>query len=276
MRYYCTLFDSNYAAQGLALYHSLVKCSTEPVTLYVLPLDASCEQILNQHRLPRLRTVSFKDFCDNLEMDVCRSNRNWKEFCWTCASNLCVYLLKVKCLEEITYLDADLFFFADPTPVFAEIAERSIGITPHRFITSKQHLEVNGQFNVGFVHFKNSLAGVECATRWAEDCRNRCSEHVGCGDQKYLDDWPWKYGDDVCQIDIGVNVGPWSLANWPVVAGPKLGDTPLVCYHFHEYVHDERLTFYDLRPEDKKFIYGPYIQAVTREKDSIARLHLQA
>ncbi len=35
-------------------------------------------------------------------------------------------------VATMTYLDADLMFFADPSPLFDELDGRSILITPHR------------------------------------------------------------------------------------------------------------------------------------------------
>lgn len=272
IRDYCTLFDSNYAAQGLALYYSLVRHSTERIRLHVLPMDDDAKKILEALDLPQIVIVDQSTFYRKMDLLTSKKNRSWREFCWTCASNLCTFLLLNN--QDITYVDADCFFFSDPAPVFEEIGTRSIGITPHRLIESKRHLEVNGKFNVGFVYFKKTSVGFECAERWAEDCRNRCSKDVGCGDQKYLDEWPWKYGPWLCEIEVGVNVGPWSLGNWKVTSGPKVDDVPVVSYHFHEYQHGVRLTNYDLREEDIELIYKPYITAVEREKERIARLHI--
>lgn len=273
MRHYCTLFDSKYLPQGLALYESLLKHSSEPFIFHVLPLDenATARLILikmsNPKRYANLIVKAWEYFA------ALGADRTWQEYCWTCASQMSERILMDE--EEITYLDADLFFFSDPEPVFKEIGPRSIAITPHRLIPSKKHLEVNGKYNVGFVHFKNSDNGQECLSVWAEAVRHKCSATEGCGDQKYLDDFLENYGDDVCELGIGVNVAPWNVANWQLshsrfFQAPCVDGVPIVCYHFHEYIHGKRLTNYELREEDRDLIYAPYIEAVKKAIEGIA------
>lgn len=270
MRNYCSLADHNYLPQLIALYESLVRNSSEQFTLYVVPMDDECERTLRCINLPHVFIVDYKWFEAAMQLETARATRTHAEYCWTCASNLTEFVMRRAELPEITYLDADLFVFSDPAPVFKEIGTRSIAITPHRLIPSKRHLEANGKFNVGFVHFKNTYFGRECLSNWAADCRERCSADVGCGDQKYLDVWPGKYGSEVCIIEnIGVNAGPWSLANWTVTEGPRLDGIPLVVFHYHEYAHGQRLTNYHVRPEDM-VIYDPYIAAIERAMTQIA------
>lgn len=275
MKHYCTLFDSRYLPQGLVLYHSLLKHSSERFMLHILPMDVPTHVALKALELPRAALVNSVNFEIRTEMGLCRQNRTWQEFCWTAASNLCEYLMRdcVMCeWDGITYLDADMMFFSDPKVVFDEIGERSIAIVPHRFIPSKQYLEVNGTYNVSWVSFANTNAGRECLSVWANQCRNWCravNEGDRYGDQKYLNAWPGKYGDDLCVIEnIGVGLAPWNLANYALTEGPTVDGVPVVFYHYHEWlVRDDdtiRLTNYDLRPEDERLIYAPYLRAYTQ------------
>lgn len=269
-RSYATLFDSRYAAQGLALYESLRRHSSQPFLLNILALDHECELVLRGLDLEFAGVTSIDEFEQYVHgMKEARGNRTYREYCWTCASAFTEDILGDDA-EEITYIDADVLFFSDPEPVFTEIGTRSIAITPHNFIPSKQYLDVNGLYNVGFVHFKNTQAGVQCLAKWAAQVRERCSVLVGCGDQRYLDAFPVNFPADCHVIQhIGVNVGPWSLANWEVTEGPYLDDVPLVAYHYHEYLHGERLTNYELRPEDIRLVYQPYIAAINAAKARI-------
>lgn len=276
MRNFCSLADGRYLPQLLCLYESLKKHSGEPFMLYVLPVDEECSQALESLGLTNVTLIDTELFLETMRLYNVRINRTYQEWCWSLASQLCEFLIDAG-VSEVTYCDSDVFFFSDPAPTFDEIGSKPIAITPHRLIPSKQYLVVNGIYNVGFVHFKNTRAGRECLAKWAANVRERCSSLVGCGDQKYLDQFPEDFPND-CHIiqHIGVNAGPWSLSNWQVTEGPRLDGVPLIAYHFHEYIHGKRLTNYRLRDEDREFIYKPYIQAVEAAKERIdSAVHLQ-
>lgn len=274
MRHYCTLFDSKYLPQGLALYESLKRHSSEPLTLHVLPMDEECLNQLVRDRLSSISVTPLDAFEDWFDLVAVRKRRTFQEYCWTCASG---FAWCVSCfgIDEVTYLDADTFFFGDPEQVFAEIGYRSIGIIPHRFPPHRKQMEVNGKFNVSWVTFRGPV-GLECLETWARQCREKCSEKEGCGDQKYLDEWPEKFGSECAQIqNIGVGAAPWNLSQYNVTeeAGQVyLNGVPLAMYHFHELVPGKRLTNYPLRKTDIDLIYEPYLAALkTLQADTEVR-----
>ncbi len=278
MRHYCTLFDRGYLEKGIALHDSLLRHSSEEFILHALAMDLETTALLYELNLPNVDVLPLTAFEYAMNLSQIKAKRTWQEYCWTAASQLVEYLLPWVDADGITYLDSDLFWFSDSAPVFNEICGSSIAITPHRLIPSKRHLEANGQFNVGFIYFRNSPIGQKCAADWAAACRERCSATEGCGDQKYLDAWPQKYGP-ACYVvqDIGVNAGPWSIGNWRVMAdGEKvyLDDTPLKCYHFHEFAArgdgTYRLTQYELRDSDVRCVYRPYVEAIKAAEVQIA------
>lgn len=280
-RYFATCFDRAYLVKGLALYESLVRHSSSDFCLYVLALDESTRIELARLKLEKAIVIEIGYFEHQtlfIEMRHLRQERTWQEYCWTLASQFTQWLLRTG-MRECTYLDADLFFFADPETAFTEIGERSIAITPHRLIPEKKHLEVNGIYNVGFVHFKNTAVGRQCLSIWATQVVERCSAADGCGDQQYLNEWPGWYGNECCIIqNIGVNAGPWSIGNWHVTEGPRLDGEQLIAYHFHELAELEdgsmRLTNYDLREEDVVHIYRPYLEAYRAAKERIAGVYV--
>lgn len=296
MRHYCTLFDYKYMPQGLVLYESLKKHSSEPFKLHILTLDDEshnhCQDVINRtdelgpcscgrmgdigsecsscghlHYLESVGIYTIRAWFPDNDVKELRETRTWQEYCWTLASNWAEYLLIEKQLPEITYLDADCYFFSDPKVIHDEIGDRSIAVIPHRLIPSKRHLEVNGKFNVSWVTFKNNPIGRECLSTWAWQCREKCSATDGCGDQGYVDCWDTKYGHELCVIqNIGAGAAPWNLANWPVTEGPNLGGQPIVFFHAHEFRCNPDGTFflsgYDLRDEDREFIYRPYVESI--------------
>lgn len=295
-KHYATLFDSKYLPQGLALYESLKKHSSEEFVLHVLAMDDYTYHILRDrieidnikpYRLPEAESA----------MELRPHGSTWQEYCWAWASNFMEYLWR-HCLapcqwggetvSSLTYLDSDMMFFGDPAPIFAEMEFSSIGIIPHRFPPERQHMEkTSGRFNVSWVTIGDTAVGRECLRRWSSQCRDRCSAETGCGDQCYLDEW-LLYGDE-CHViqNIGAGLAPWNLQSYDIYRDienhdriaiiPKSASSRADClifYHYHEFkdLGDGtcRLTNYPLRAEDIEFIYKPYIQAIKRSKELIA------
>lgn len=281
MRHYCTLFDRNYLAKGVCLHESLMQHSTEPFLLHILAMDAATLVLLDDLRLENVDVIPLSGFEHALNLTKIKEGRTWAEYCWTCASNFMEYLLPWMPPDGVTYLDADLYFFFTPEIVFYEIGERSIGITPHRFPVWRKHKEVNGRFNVGLVHAKNTDAGRKCIAQWASNCRAWCFNRVegdhACGDQKYLDSWESDYPGEVCAIaNIGVNCAPWNMDQYSFGAGPTVDGVPLIAFHFHEFRDASLLTNYKVRPEEYDHIYRPYIKEWAISDDSIQLAELRA
>lgn len=271
------------------MHRSLVEHSkTEPFLLHILAMDEECYRQLWRLRLPCVQIVRMEAFEHACQMAEVRASRTWQEYCWTVASVFTAYVAQtnsgyMRTLEnEVTYLDADLFFFSDPEQVFEEIGDRKIAIVPHRLIPSKKHLEVNGIYNVSWVTFKGAL-GHAALTMWATQCREWCynrQEDGKFGDQKYLDNWPSLYGEQCHVIEnIGVGLAPWNLANYEIADGPTADGKKAVMFHAHEFAElsdgGYRLTNYHLRPEDITYIYEPYLKAYKQAKESIEAVHLQ-
>ncbi len=284
-RHYCTLFDMNYAAKGLALYASLVRHSSEPFTLEVLALDNETFWMLVELKLANMKIIPAHSFEDAMNLGEIKKTREWREYCWTCASSLMQYImLGFPGIDELTYLDSDIFFFSDPRQIFDEMDGASIGITPHRFTKdTPAHVLNNGQFNVGIVVARNDEVGRQCIGRWAAQVREWCydrreHEHQ-CGDQKYLDEWPIRYWDSLKILEHpGINLGPWAIGNYTIryrtnnlsFSDVVVDDDILIAYHFHEFQDQEHLTNWPLRMVDVALIYKPYIAAWKSASDRIA------
>lgn len=292
-RYYCTVFDRAYICKGLALYESLLRHSSSDFCLYVLALDEATRVELARLKLEKAITIEIGYFEKHMRLAEVRASRTWTEYCYTLASQFTSFLMNTG-IREITYVDADCYFFQNPEIVFAEIGERSIGIVPHRFQDKdRERLSPNGEYNVSLVHFKSTYFGRECLSEWASDCREWCyarNEPGRYADQFYLNFWPGKYGNECAVIEnIGVGVAPWNLAKYRVTwmnslpstvehPGPCVDSTMICFYHFHELEEREdgsfRLTNYDLREEDVVHIYRPYLEAYRAAKERIAGVYV--
>lgn len=242
-RHFATLFDGRYMPQGLALYESLKKHSSEDFTLHVLALGPECYRTMMALALPHVEVADLESFEQLMFLKNVRASRTWQEYAWTLASvftesllnrtellevthsksGMREYLGFMDRIDAITYLDADVFFFSDPKVIFDRIGERSIGITPHYFADQYKYLERNGKYCVSIVHFKNNEAGRKCASRWAEQVRESCeyrnAGHGRFADQGYLDAWPSEYGEEVCELGHGSALAPWNISAYQMEYG---------------------------------------------------------
>ena len=206
---FCTLFDSNYASKGIALYLSLEK-HTEDFVLYVMGMDRECQQLLNANGFKHM-IIECIDDVDTHELAEVKENRSRAEFCWTCGSFFTDYFLNKYNLQDITYLDSDLMFFNSPKIVFAEFEkkEASVGLTPHF-----TRYPLFGKYCVQYVYFKNDEDGHKCLRWWRDECLKWCYSRVEdgkYGDQKYLDYFAEKF-THVCETENrGVGVAYWNM-----------------------------------------------------------------
>lgn len=280
IRHYATLCTVDFLPQVIALHASLELHSSNRVMLHVLPLDSECAELLPSIAKPSIRPVhGFHQWHEG--MSEARTNRTLQEYAWTCGSNLCEYLM-IQGFDEITYLDADIFCFADPAIIFKEIGERSIGIIPHRLADADlPRLGQNGHFNVSWVTARGDV-GRKCIELWARQCREWCyyrNEPGRFGDQAYLDAWPMLYGSDLCVIsNIGAGAAPWNLQQYDVTLREGrifLNNTPLIFMHYHEFRWNDdgsiRFTNWPLRLIDKELIYAPYVEALRRARELLPR-----
>lgn len=243
MRHYCTYFDSNYMLMGLALYESLQEHSNEPFTLWVLCFDDATHTLLTQLQLPNLNPIAQAEFeAGDDALVAVKSTRSKVEYYWTCTPSLPLYVLKLRPeIETITYLDADLYFYSDPEPVYKLLGTHSLMILGHRFPPELQDRDLHGLYNVSWMIFRRDEQGMAALQRWREQCIDWCYarlEDGKFGDQKYLDEWPTRYDKLIVLEHKGAGIAPWNLAQYEITkgdAGVKVDELPLVFYHFHRF-----------------------------------------
>ena len=276
LRDYCTYFDHRYLVRGLALYDSLAATGT-PFRLWVLCLDDTCLALLRRLGLPHLRPVPLTAL-ERADPEFARtkSNRTLVEYYFTCTPALVLYLLRTRAdVDLLTYLDADLFFFADPAPLFAALDGHSIAIVPHRYPPRLAHMAAAfGVYNVGWLSFRRDAGALACLASWREQCLAWCYDRVEAGryaDQKYLDAWPARFPGVVVLRHPGANLAPWNLATHRVDArGGRVtvDGAPLLFFHFHRlreirpWLYAPRLSDFGVTPDAvvRRHLYGPYLR----------------
>lgn len=278
-RHFCTYFDHRYLARGLALHDSLQQHSPASI-LWVLCLSDTCERALRKLDRPGLRVLTLAELERfDSELAAVKPSRSLVEYYFTCSPCLPRYVLHLDPgARDITYLDSDLFFFADPEIVFAEIGHSPIAITPHRFSPSAQASHGKyGKYNVGLVYFRRDATGLDCMEWWRGQCLDWCFDRLEgdrYADQKYLEKFESLF-EGVCRIQQpGANLAPWNIAVHEVAAGPGgpvVDGKPLVFFHFQGIRkvgperYDSNLSGYGARltATAREVVFMPYLRLLS-------------
>ena len=274
---FCTYFDKNYLLRGLALYRSLERCCPS-FRLWILCMDTESYDVLSRMNLPSAALISLADFeRGDDQLLAAKGNRSLVEYYFTCTPSLTLYVLSTSPgTENITYLDADMFFFSDPAPVFDELGDGSIALIGHRLPPFLRHLEATGIYNVGWITFRRDENGLAALRWWRERCIEWCYDRVEetrCADQKYLDDWPERFKNVVVLDHKGANLAPWNVANYTLLSGDgsvTVDGERLVFYHFHGFrrlsgrLYDPGLSPYRGKLDGimRDAIYAPYLREI--------------
>lgn len=221
----CTLFDVNYMDRGLALYYSLRNCC-EDFRLYIIAFDGECYNILNKLELNNAVIISL----DEMENEVLRQvkkTRSYRAYCWTCSAWSIKYCMDTFDLDMCTYVDADEYFYSDPTELIGDFyaSGSSVGIIEHHFgrrMYGDKMARGAGRFCVQFNSFKNDACGMRILNDWCIQCAECCDEFSNgktFGDQKYLEDWPEKYEKVYVYSQLGAGIAPWNIYRYKRIKG---------------------------------------------------------
>jgi hypothetical protein len=204
-------------------------------------MDDVTYNLLDRMSLDRARLIKRDEFEDPDLLRV-KPTRSVAEYCWTCTPSLPLYVLRTKPeVDLITYLDADLYFFSSPEPIFTEFGDRSILIVEHKFSPRFSELAVNGKYNVEWLTFRRDESGLAALNWWRERCIEWCYyrfEDGKLGDQKYLDDWPERFPGVHVLKHIGGGVAPWNMSSYTVRLHEgriHIDGMPLIFFHFHKF-----------------------------------------
>lgn len=241
-RHYCTYFDSGYLAQGLALWASLSRHDPTAV-VWVLALDSEAATLLRQRADSRLRVIDLADLlAADPELAALQVQRPKNEFIFTLTPCWVRWVLRARPdLPALAYLDADLYFFADPAPIWRELGTGSVLITPHRYPSWHDDSAWYGRYNVGVIVFRSDASAQAVVEWWRARCLESCAlkqDGAHYGDQKYLDEWPRRFPGVIESSHPGINAAPWNWAALPwQLAGDRIlvGSQPLVVFHFAQF-----------------------------------------
>lgn len=239
MLYFCTIFDSNYLSRGLTMFKSLVK-HCEDFHLFIVCLDQELFNVLTTSEYKNITPIQLAELEYRYpELLIVKSKRTYVEYIFTLSPYLALNIIdSYNYVDKITTLDADLYFFSDPTDLITQ-NNFSIAITPHNFKTSySKHIKY-GKYNVSFQTFRNDETGLKCLNKWKNECLYWCYdkyEKERYADQKYLDSWITEF-NSVCEYSTGAGIAPWNIRNKDTEIDSNgnvmINGERLVYYHFH-------------------------------------------
>ena len=229
MEHFVTIFDRLFIPQGLALFQSMQR-HISMFNLWVICMDDKTHDVLDAYNVPNLKLLEI----ENLETDELvkiKRARSRGEYCWTLTAHLPKFVFAADPgIQRVTYVDSDLWFLADPTPVFKELedAEKAVLITEHNYAPEYAYLNKFGKFCVQFMVFSRDSS--EEVRKWWEDrCMEWCYgrlEDGKFGDQKYLDEFENLFPNDVHVLqNKNLALAPWNAT--------ILDYSQSVFFHFH-------------------------------------------
>jgi hypothetical protein len=216
-------------------------------------------------KLPNVQLLKLS-LLETEELKQVKPERSTGEYCWTTTPFTPRFVFESdSTVNRVTYLDADLWFRKSPAPIFHEFDKtgKDVLITDHAYSPEYDLSEKSGQYCVQFTIFTRE--GGETVRKWWEErCIEWCFaryENGKFGDQKYLDDWPERFPE---QVHVLSNQG-WTLAPWNANRFPYSNG---IFWHFHELRLTEKrskpmvqfTTSYSIPSITRKQIYEPYLE----------------
>lgn len=261
IEHYVTLFDSLFLPQALALHASLQRHAGAH-RLWMLCIDDESFDLLQRLGPSDCQPMRLADL-ETPALLAVRPTRSRGEYCWTLTPFAPDYVFDADpSVDRVTYLDADVWFRSDPRPIFAEFeaSNAQILITRHGYAAEYDQSATAGKYCVQFTTFTRD--GGRPARRWWQDkCIDWCFaryEDGKFGDQKYLDDWPERFGSDVVHVlqRQEFALAPWNATRFPYSDG--------IFFHFHglRIAPSKRIDLsdiYALPQATVEHVYEPYL-----------------
>jgi hypothetical protein len=227
--HFVTLFDSHYLLHGLALHRSMQR-HVKAYTLWVLCVDDKVFEVLTDLKLPNVHLLQLSKL-ETVDLLRVKAARSTAEYCWTLTPFAPRFVFEAQTkVDRVTYLDADLWFLKHPQPIFDELnaSNKTVLITEHAYAPLYDQSAKSGKYCVQFLTFTRH--GGEVVRKWWEErCIEWCYariENGKFGDQKYLDDWPERFGQSVHVLQNKKHaLAPWNAT--------RFSQTQAIFYHFH-------------------------------------------
>lgn len=236
--HFVTLFDNNFLPLGMALHDSLMTHG-QPFHLWIVCMDTPVEENLQRISLPNVTLIPLSSL-ETGDLLAVKAGRTRGEYCWTLTPfTFSAVFERDAGVKRVTYVDADLFFFANPRILLQELDEsrKQVLITEHAFAPEYSYWSaLSGRFCVQFLTFTKTEEAGKVLRWWQARCLEWCFarfEDGKFGDQKYLDAWPVLFSDAIHIVrQTEKTLAPWNVKFFEKKLQEKIEP---VFFHFHEF-----------------------------------------
>lgn len=293
---FCTIADRGFLAQVLAMHNSLAAVSSR-FRMHVLAMDDETASAVDRLETPTLVAFRLAELeAEHPELRRVRGERTLTEYCWTAKPLLIASMLARSAKGSVTtYVDGDLMFWSELSPLAGDLGDGSVLLVPHRYSSGWRDAETDrGVYNAGFVAFRNDEPAAEALAWWSARCVEWCFDRVEPGlfaDQKYLEELHARFAGIRVTERPEAGLAPWNVEAAELMrsGGDVLVDgCPLIFFHHHGLrlfrgvrllrrlgfmTESYRLTrgpedlvwrtWFSLTPEELELIWEPYLQHIS-------------
>ena len=137
---YCCYFDHRYLPRGLTMIRSLRRVERD-AEVWVLCLNDAAYKALAALNEPGVRLVALSEIeaGDEALSGAKSDGRSLVEYYFTLTPSLIRFVMTHSGADIVSYLDGDLYFFANPRPIYDEMADQSVLLIPHGFVPASYH-----------------------------------------------------------------------------------------------------------------------------------------
>jgi hypothetical protein len=274
---FCTSFDRHYLPRALAL-HASLKRHCPDFRLNALCLDDVAFETMRGLALASVELTSLPAFeAANPDVAAVKHERDVLDYYLTLTPAWILHVVE-RCGQGdlLTYLDADIYLFSSPQPLFSEMTAKSAALAPHHYSAGLS--EAAGRFNSGLMVLRNDPVACRLIRQWRSQCLEWCEYRFDdgrYGDQAYLDAWQHETGVHEFQHP-GSHYGPWSVADIQTGRDAEgnvlVQDCRLVAFHFsklskvNQFVYEAGFTYFGAKASrmTRELVYRPYVEELDR------------
>ena len=248
-----TICAPNYLAQAILSYKSFKR--KNPLLNYKIILVSEQKDPLLLQSVPSHDVILHSDLFASEFIAWYTLKYNVIEYCTLLKPHVLKKFLAGKDFDYVSYIDPDTCFYSDVQPIYAELEDRLVHVTPHliemKEVDSNPYPEFlhlwEGIYNLGYITLKKSNKTNAFLSWWINRLNDYCYADKLDGlhtDQKWIDYAPAFLGADfVISQNFGLNISHWNLNERDVLKSNDVylvNDQSLIFWHFSGFKPDSK------------------------------------